>query len=151
MFQSENDMKEKEIIDQLRDLRLSSKNASTDERVLTALREQYTVNRPARRFYSWIPVALAGVAGLFLACGLVFVLHDKQVGRSNLTTASSQGQNSPQSNSHVHHGDRPTPSKSAPARGEPSKKNETVSRAPAPNNKTNPVPKSNPSPPPPNS
>jgi hypothetical protein len=146
MFQSKNNMKEKEIIDQLRDLRLSSTNASTDERVLTALREQSTVNRPARRFYSWIPAILAGVAGLSLACGLIFVLHDKQVGRSNLTTASNQNRNSPQSNSHVHHGDRPTQTKPAPARADSSTKNETVSSAPSPNNNTNSTPKSSPLP-----
>lgn len=138
MFQSKDDMKEKEITEQLGELRLAAKNATTDEHVLAALREKSKMDKSGGRFSSWIPSMLVGVVGLSLGCGLVFVsvAHSKH---SNLTTASTKHRNAQQQESQVHHGNRPKP---GPVGHEPSMAKQTGAPAPSPNNKTSPGSKS---------
>lgn len=142
MFQSEDGMKEQEVLEQLRNMRLTAKNSTTDKRVLAALREQSKMNKRSRRIHSGLKTTLAGVAGICLACGLLFVtVSHHYPERSHPSTTTSKHPNAQQ-----HRGNHPKELKPAPAQPKPSTGKSTTAPATQPSHKTSADSTSSPSP-----
>ncbi|MCL6598717.1 MAG: hypothetical protein K6T81_08245 [Alicyclobacillus macrosporangiidus] len=93
MFQSNDRTGDSELMEQLKSLRITELNPTTDDRVLNALREHEVDSKSKPRVYHVLGWTMAGVAGLCIASGIVVALQTKTQVHQNLTTASNGQQN----------------------------------------------------------
>jgi hypothetical protein len=93
MLQFDERIGELELIEYLKSLKIDTMNPTTDDRVLRALRGQKVGSNSKPRIYRWLGGAMASVASLCIAGGLIFTLQTRTHVHQNLTTASNGQQN----------------------------------------------------------